>query len=42
MTRLDLVVLVVGEYDEAIDFYVDTLGFVLVEDSPVETANAGS
>ncbi|MFP6773424.1 MAG: VOC family protein [Alphaproteobacteria bacterium] len=27
--------LVVRDYDEAIDFYVNTLGFTLVEDSPV-------
>jgi catechol 2,3-dioxygenase-like lactoylglutathione lyase family enzyme len=30
---LGLVALVVREYDEAIDFYVGTLGFVLIEDS---------
>ena len=33
--RLGLVALVVRDYDEAIDFYVGTLGFTLVEDSPV-------
>ena len=27
--------LVVRDYDEAIDFYVNTLGFTLVKDSPV-------
>jgi catechol 2,3-dioxygenase-like lactoylglutathione lyase family enzyme len=27
--------LVVREYDEAIDFYVETLGFTLIEDSYV-------
>ena len=32
---LAMVSLVVGEYDEAIKFFVGTLGFVLVEDSPV-------
>ena len=32
---LGLVALVVREYDEAIDFYVRTLGFRLVDDSPV-------
>lgn len=32
---LDLVALVVADYDEAIAYYVDTLGFTLVEDSPV-------
>lgn len=30
--HLGLVALVVGDYDEAIRFYVDVLGFVLVED----------
>ena len=33
---LALTSLVVREYDEAIAFYVGTLGFTLVEDSPVE------
>lgn len=33
--RLGLVALVVRDYDEAIDFYVNTLGFVLIQDSPV-------
>jgi len=33
--RLGLVALVVGDYDEAIDFYVGKLGFTLIEDSPV-------
>jgi catechol 2,3-dioxygenase-like lactoylglutathione lyase family enzyme len=33
--KLGLVSLVVREYDEAIAFYVDTLGFRLVEDSEV-------
>ena len=33
--RLGLVALVVREYDEALAFYVDVLGFRLVEDSPV-------
>lgn len=32
---LAMVALVVRDYDEAIEFFVDTLGFVLVEDSPV-------
>jgi len=32
---LALVALVVRDYDEALDFYVGKLGFVLVEDSPV-------
>ena len=30
--HLELVALVVEEYDPAIDFYVNTLGFDLVED----------
>jgi catechol 2,3-dioxygenase-like lactoylglutathione lyase family enzyme len=29
------IALVVREYDEAIDFYVNTLGFTLVEDTPI-------
>ena len=33
--QLGLVALVVREYDEAIDFFVGTLGFTLVEDQPV-------
>src|SRR5437764_1248052 len=33
--RLGLVALVVRDYDEAIDFFVATLGFTLVEDSAV-------
>jgi predicted enzyme related to lactoylglutathione lyase len=32
--RLDLVTLVVDDYDKAIDFFVNVLGFALVEDSP--------
>ncbi|MEV4483523.1 VOC family protein [Micromonospora coxensis] len=32
--RLDLVTLVVAEYDPAIAFFTDVLGFDLVEDSP--------
>ncbi len=35
--NLDLAAIVVGEYDPAIDFFVQTLGFELVEDSPAET-----
>lgn len=34
---LELVTLVVDDYDEAIQFFVDVLGFSLVEDSPSET-----
>jgi catechol 2,3-dioxygenase-like lactoylglutathione lyase family enzyme len=32
--RIDLVTVVVEEYDPAISFFVDVLGFELVEDSP--------
>jgi catechol 2,3-dioxygenase-like lactoylglutathione lyase family enzyme len=35
--RLDLVTIVVDEYDPAIAFFVDTLGFALVEDAPATT-----
>jgi catechol 2,3-dioxygenase-like lactoylglutathione lyase family enzyme len=35
--RLDLVTIVVDEYDPAIAFFVGTLGFDLVEDSPATT-----
>jgi catechol 2,3-dioxygenase-like lactoylglutathione lyase family enzyme len=34
MGNLDLVALVVREYDPAIDFFVRILGFELVEDVP--------
>jgi catechol 2,3-dioxygenase-like lactoylglutathione lyase family enzyme len=34
---LDLVALVVAEYDPAIEFFVGVLGFDLVEDSPAST-----
>jgi catechol 2,3-dioxygenase-like lactoylglutathione lyase family enzyme len=33
--QLGLIALVVRDYDEAIDFFVGTLGFTLIEDSPV-------
>ena len=33
--RLDLTTLVVRDYDEAIAFYVGTLGFVLAEDTDI-------
>jgi catechol 2,3-dioxygenase-like lactoylglutathione lyase family enzyme len=33
------VALVVQDYDEAIDFYVGTLGFTLIEDTHVEAQN---
>ena len=32
--HLELISLLVHDYDEAIDFFVDVLGFELVEDSP--------
>jgi len=35
--NLDLVALVVPEYDPAIDFFVNVVGFELVEDSPALT-----
>lgn len=38
MTHLQLVTLVVHEYEPAIRFFVDVLGFELVEDSPATTA----
>jgi catechol 2,3-dioxygenase-like lactoylglutathione lyase family enzyme len=34
MTRIALVTLVVDDYDEAIRFYTEALGFRLVEDEP--------
>lgn len=40
--RLDLVTLVVPEYDAAIRFFVDALGFELAEDTPRGTASDGS
>jgi catechol 2,3-dioxygenase-like lactoylglutathione lyase family enzyme len=35
--RVDLVTVVVQEYDPAIEFFTDVLGFELVEDSPALT-----
>ncbi len=40
MRYLGLVTLIVDDYDRAIAFFVDMLGFELVEDSPA-TTNAG-
>ena len=37
--HLELVTVIVPEYDEAIDFFVDRLGFELVEDSPALTGD---
>lgn len=39
MARLGLVTIVVDDYDEAISFFVEALGFDLVEDSPSETGD---
>jgi catechol 2,3-dioxygenase-like lactoylglutathione lyase family enzyme len=38
--NIDLVAIVVAEYDPALRFFVDTLGFELLEDSP-STTNDG-
>jgi catechol 2,3-dioxygenase-like lactoylglutathione lyase family enzyme len=35
--HIELAAIVVDDYDEAIGFFVDALGFDLVEDSPAET-----
>jgi len=40
MTHLDLVALIVKDYDPAIDFFVRVLGFELIEDVP-STTNDG-
>lgn len=37
--RIDLVTIVVEEYDPAIRFFVDVLGFELVDDSPAVTTD---
>jgi catechol 2,3-dioxygenase-like lactoylglutathione lyase family enzyme len=37
--HIDLVTIVVDEYDPAIRFFVDALGFELVEDSPARTGD---
>ena len=44
MARVDLVAVVVRDYDEAIAFYVDRLGFELIEDTaqPEHGATTGS
>ena len=36
---LALVALAVRDYDEVIEFYVNRLGFALVEDTPIEAQN---
>lgn len=40
--RLGLVSLIVEDYDEAIGFFVDGLGFELVEDSPARSTHTGA
>jgi catechol 2,3-dioxygenase-like lactoylglutathione lyase family enzyme len=37
--HVDLVTLVVDDYDPAIEFFVDTMGFELIEDSPSLTGD---
>ena len=37
--RLSLVTVVVEDYDAAIDFFVNAVGFVLAEDSPATTTD---
>jgi len=39
--HLDLIAVVVREYDPAIDFFAGALGFELVEDSPAVTTSGG-
>jgi catechol 2,3-dioxygenase-like lactoylglutathione lyase family enzyme len=39
--HLDLIAIVVEEYDPAIEFFVGVLGFELVEDSPALTTSGG-
>ena len=39
--HLDLIAVVVREYDPAIDFFTGALGFELVEDSPALTSGDG-
>jgi catechol 2,3-dioxygenase-like lactoylglutathione lyase family enzyme len=41
MSYLDLVAVIVDDYDEAITFFVDVLGFDLVEDQPSLTNDGG-
>ena len=41
MVQLDLIAIVVREYDPAIDFFTGALGFELVEDSPALTTVGG-
>jgi catechol 2,3-dioxygenase-like lactoylglutathione lyase family enzyme len=39
--RIDLITIVVDEYDPAIAFFVEALGFELAEDSPSTTSEGG-
>ena len=39
MAHIGLVALLVSDYDAAIDFYVNALGFRLVEDTPLDEDN---
>jgi catechol 2,3-dioxygenase-like lactoylglutathione lyase family enzyme len=39
--HLELVSVIVEDYDEAIDFFVNRLGFELAEDSPATTTHGG-
>ncbi len=41
IVHLELIAIVVAEYDPAIDFFVRVLGFELIEDSPALTTNDG-
>ena len=41
MSHLELVTIIVADYDPAIAFFVDTLGFELVEDSPSVSTHTG-
>jgi catechol 2,3-dioxygenase-like lactoylglutathione lyase family enzyme len=41
MAFMELMTVVVDEYDPAIAFFVDVLGFELVEDSPATTTQGG-
>lgn len=40
--RVDLITIVVDDYDRAIEFFVDSLGFELIEDSPSLTNDGRS
>lgn len=42
MPKLDLITLVVDDYDDAIAFFVTVLGFELAEDSPSTTSDGRS